>query len=34
MEMLPHLFIDCDRDAEFEYGLDTILRGLKARVAR
>jgi AcrR family transcriptional regulator len=34
MEMLPHMFIDCDRDAEFEYGLDTILQGLTAKLAR
>jgi TetR/AcrR family tetracycline transcriptional repressor len=30
-EMLPHMFIHCDREEEFEYGLDTILAGLQAK---
>lgn len=34
MEMLPHMFIDCDREAEFEYGLDTIVAGLRSKLSR
>jgi AcrR family transcriptional regulator len=30
---LPHLFL-CDFDAEFEYGLDLMIRGLEAKTAR
>jgi AcrR family transcriptional regulator len=33
VEMLPHMFVDCDREAEFEYGLDTIISGLRAKLA-
>jgi AcrR family transcriptional regulator len=31
-EMLPHMFIHCDQEEEFEYGLETILAGLRARL--